>query len=295
MLPAYFLALAACVAFRSYLRTDVSNLSFFSWRGLSHVFLLQTPVLAHSTDLGFGVAGQLWTLSNEMLFYVVLFFVASGFSRRPMWGFVATLVIALGWRALVAFGVHDPELKYDVALQVPAYAAHFGLGMLVAIVHARQPPQARDRFARMATSLAVVATAAVLVLVARAGLRGVTGNEAPGDQTLRNLGIAACFALLLLCVVNGPAGIRRVLDAKPLRWLGRVSYGVYLFHLLVIGFATWCLGGHVESARATNLGFIALVGWTLPATCLIAWASFEYLESPIRERGRILAKRYSTT
>ena len=149
------------------------------------------------------------------------------------------------------------------------------------------------RSGRWAPSLAFVSVTAAAVLVSRAGIRGLAGTEGPGDHHLRNLALALCFAVLLLCIANGPEWIGRCLDVQPLRWLGQVSYGVYLYHVFFIGFALWAWGGPpVPPAISTNQMFFSMLGWTLVGTCLLSWASYAFLESPLRQRCRRIAKRH---
>ncbi len=177
------------------------------------------------------------------------------------------------------------------AFQVPSYVLHFALGMLVAVIHVRQPARARQAFERWAPPIALAAAITVVVLVSRAGIRGLAGVEGPGDHHLRNTALATSFALLLLCIANGPDWIRRWLDVAPLRWLGQVSYGMYLYHVFLIGFALWAWGGPpIPPQISTNQMFFSMLGWTVVGTSLVSWASYVFLESPIRERCRTWAK-----
>lgn len=293
--PAYYLTLFIAVAFRPWVHLFPSDAKFVSTTGLAHVLLLQTPALGNSVDTGFGGATQLWTLSHEVLFYVALYFVGAAFARRPVVGFSIALAVSVAWRVALVHFIHDPEVMRDVAIQVPSYVLHFALGMVVAVTHVRMPDDAKQRFQRWAPWILFTAFASVCALVVRAGMHGFNGTEGAGDHHLRNLGVATGFAVILLCVVNGPTWIADKLDHRALRWLGEISYGVYLFHLFVIGFALWLWGGPpVPNAIATNQMFFALLGWTLPMTCILARLSYDYLEQPIREMLRKASARLAT-
>ncbi len=290
--PAYYFALFIAVAFRPWVHIFPSNNSFFSTTGLAHVFFLQTPLLGQSRELGFGGVQQVWTLSHEMLFYATLFFIGSAFAKRPLVGLSLALAISVGWRVALARYVHDDKVMDHLSIQFPSYVLHFALGMLVAVLHVRTPAEVKQRFAKWAPWLLLAATVTVMVLITRTGMRALNGTEAHGEHHLRNLGIATCFAVVVLCVVNGPAWLSAMLEHRALHWLGEISYGVYLFHIFVIGFALWLWGGPpVPAVIATNQMFFAMLGWTLSMSCILAKLSYDYVEQPIRDAFRITGAR----
>jgi peptidoglycan/LPS O-acetylase OafA/YrhL len=103
-----------------------------------------------------------------------------------------------------------------------------------------------------------------------------------GTEPAYYRGGLAAFALAAVVVVavvaRGRAGpLGAVLGFAPLRWLGIISYGVYLWHWPVIVYAT---------PERTGLD-----GWVLDAACVavtlaLAIASFVLVERPIR-RGAL--------
>ena len=84
------------------------------------------------------------------------------------------------------------------------------------------------------------------------------------------VGVASA-ALITGLQVQGP--VRRLLEVRPLVGLGRISYGVYLYH--------WPIYVILDGAR-TNLSGLALLGLRLAATGLVAILSFVLIERPIR-------------
>lgn len=86
-------------------------------------------------------------------------------------------------------------------------------------------------------------------------------------------GMTACFVLLPGVFGQQRRGVvRRALASPPLRWLGTVSYGVYLWHYDLVGALT-------EGARAPDFGItLALAG---TASIGIATASYLTLERPL--------------
>ena len=176
-----------------------------------------------------------------------------------------------------------PELVVD---RIHPSAGTVGLGPAPAHrrdVHRRRGPSAtpirawelRTRWARVAGQVAGwAALATVLALWAR--LDGPTGLLFGGGE----LAVAVVVAVLLFAVVTAQAGsLARVLAVAPLRSLGVISYGVYLWH-----FPLFLL---LDSAR-THLTGPALLAVRLAATLAVATASYHLVELPIR-RGRLLS------
>jgi peptidoglycan/LPS O-acetylase OafA/YrhL len=93
------------------------------------------------------------------------------------------------------------------------------------------------------------------------------------------------FALLIYCVVKERLFVR-FLELPPLRYLGKISYGLYVYHLPVIWFSVRVrdLEG-MESTPRLPLYFLAFV-----ATVVISSVSYHLLESPlIRLKDRVAA------
>jgi peptidoglycan/LPS O-acetylase OafA/YrhL len=99
---------------------------------------------------------------------------------------------------------------------------------------------------------------------------------------------AACALLIGLCAelsqavgATAPASNLlplRVLEAGPVRWLGRVSYSLYLWHWPVVALLPVLLGA--DHARTTMTA--AAIGIAL----VLAAASTHLVEDPIRFRAR---------
>jgi peptidoglycan/LPS O-acetylase OafA/YrhL len=70
-------------------------------------------------------------------------------------------------------------------------------------------------------------------------------------------------------------------DVSPLRWLGRISYGAYVFHD-IFHLEIEALVKHFTSDVKYGTAAVALV-----FTVLISWASFRWYETPfIRLKDR---------
>lgn len=97
---------------------------------------------------------------------------------------------------------------------------------------------------------------------------------------------AAGRSTALFCIVSGPLFLGvlllvkkdlpwlRILEAPPIKFLGRMSYGMYLYHQPTLYFAR-AMGHrlHVSEGLSQSLGFVAVLA--------ISAASFTYLEKPL--------------
>jgi peptidoglycan/LPS O-acetylase OafA/YrhL len=91
-------------------------------------------------------------------------------------------------------------------------------------------------------------------------------------HTLLNYG----FAVLIYCVVREKAFIW-ILETPWLRYLGKISYGVYVYHLALI----WFVNRYFEMQLPADTGPWAKAGVALAATILVATLSYYLLERPV--------------
>ena len=159
---------------------------------------------------------------------------------------------------------------------LPARAWELGLGALLALGAAR--------LATLPRRAGGALVAAGLVLVTLAGLILTQATPFPGTAALLPTGGAA------LVIAGGAAGAGtlpvRLLTLAPMRFLGRISYSLYLWHwpILVLPAAATTEGQLPLPAR------LALVGVSIA----VATASQRWVEDPIR-KGRFVGRKVGRT
>ena len=219
-----------------------------------------------------GVVDHFWSLAIEEQFYWAWPVVAWLVLRRGVdlrrWTVVVGALAASAVVAAFAIGaVWGPEAAYWAT---PARAAEILTGALAASVLASPPIRQRITQSR-STSLVGLAGLAVIVAIA------VTwpASGSPADDGWLSVVSFASVAVVVGAMAPGPLG--RVLALSPLTWLGRVSYGVYLYH--------WPVFAVLDEERVGTDG-VVLLAVRLVVTLVIAAASYRWLEEPIRHGVR---------
>lgn len=211
-----------------------------------------------------------WSLSTEEQFYLIwpVAFVLLG--AWASWLLAALFVIC----ELVSFGVFDAAMEriglpYRSLNILQVTFAPILIGAALALITHRH-----DLFKRLsglpdAWILALCAVALCLANVA-GDLRGTP-----------RLGFHLAVALLLASIVANPQSIvTRALEWRPLAFVGTVSYGVYLLHMLTIDLTTRALGSVAVSSPV--LVFVLSAALAV----VVAAASFRWFERPLIDFGK---------
>jgi peptidoglycan/LPS O-acetylase OafA/YrhL len=285
ILPAYWLALGAVV-----LAAPAAPLG----QVITHVWLGQTYVGAL-----FPTFTQTWSLCAEVAFYAALPFLAALVRRMAMargpaaewWALGGLILLGYSYIALVrGLGLPDRAL-----LWLPGHLDWFAAGMAIAALWARATPLDRaGRTARAAGHLARwpgtcwAAAAALLWLVATPIAGPLTLAPIPGiAAVVKEVAYAAVGTLLLLPAALGDpraSGLGRLLAHPVSRYFGRISYGVFLWHLLVLDVIYDLAGWQPFTGR---LGVATVL--TLLGSVTVAAVSWVILERPALRLAERLA------
>jgi peptidoglycan/LPS O-acetylase OafA/YrhL len=243
---------------------------------------------------------QTWSLDTIVTFYLVLpvlaWLASLGLAGADPRTVLRRQVIVIGvcvatsplFTAAWAAGWIDRPLAHH---WLPAYLGWFGVGMALAVASAAPATGLAGPVSRAAADAAsapvtvYLAAAAVLAIAATpvAGPGGLDLGTGFNQVTrIALLGIVAGLVVLPPALDQAPRHpVLRALGSRPMRWLGDISYGVFLYHLLVLLVVTRLL-----DIRPFTGHFWTLTVVTLAITIPLAWLSYRYIESPLSRLAR---------
>jgi peptidoglycan/LPS O-acetylase OafA/YrhL len=279
IVPAYYVALATALILFHPLAGPAADRRPPTLDGvLAHLSFLQVEarlIGGYDGTLGFRVDPVLWTMSVEVAFYVVLPLVALGFLRRPVLWLLVAFAATVALRAL-ALELPEESATSDRLLSLPPmFAADFAAGMAGAWLYARG--------VRLKGWMAALAIAgAVAVLWASGDADANAARIGARSSLWLAVAVPLAFGALVLAAAAAPAGWRALADNRVARWLGKVSFGVFLFHFMVMLLCLNTLGFH----RGTSADFAVLLVAGVAGSVLAGWASWLLVEQPARRRVR---------
>lgn len=207
----------------------------------------------------------LWSVSIEEQFYITWPAVVRRVSETGMLIFAIGL-LAVATASRVYLGLHhafESDVWCNTFVQLDPIAA----GILIALLLKGEIPRL-SRLARAAMILAGITFLALGSLYF-----GIKNDPLTTARIVFGYpSVALGGALLLLAVLRVRSGGRN----RVLVYLGRISYGLYVFH--VLGLMISDLTVHDQAANL--LRYSLRVGVALAATILMAAVSYRWLETP---------------
>ncbi|HKP08368.1 MAG TPA: acyltransferase, partial [Microbacterium sp.] len=224
-----------------------------------------------------------WSLAVEEQFYVLWPLIFPLFLLLPRTWMRTTAAFALAatsavWMGVTVAGGGDVTRAY-FGTDTHAFGLLLGVGLaflLTPLLRAGGLRWARSRAARNTTGATGVLALAGLIALALLPQSASTVTF-PGAL----LGASLLGAVAIVAGVWPGSWFGRAIDARPMRWIGDRSYGIYLWHwpLLVLAVAAFAPDATVATAPIwIGLG---VLGATAAASAL----SFRYIETPVRRHG----------
>jgi|GEM_PF-311418 len=249
----------------------------------------------YSEQYIFYTVGPAWSLAVEFHFYAlialmipVVGFLAARAGRR----LTRSLIVSLPPVALICAGLGflfwatviepQPADAWTVWFSAPSKAQDFGLGMLLAVLAAGGASVGpRMRRSLICGGLAII-VGSVLVRESLPELQ----------RHWLHVTLAVASVLLIAAIVLHRGTQPRWLSARPLVFIGTVSYSFYLLHEFVM---LTLRGWNLLPSQGSTWGVLATTGLVFVATLMLASLTYRFIELPAQRfmhfydsRGRIV-------
>lgn len=251
---------------------DVSGWHFAYLSNLDGVRYITTDagtILRHPSTAHF------WSLAIEEQFYLLYPLLAVLLTRHTLfWVLCAAVAAAPAWRIFCIF-ILDPSYPHTGLMLLPGVMDSLCLGALAALYQRGSLPvrQPMKKYIRTACTCCAIVASGLLVLYWQD--TAVRLYLALFDSVL-----ALICATVVILLVNLPGASRgsHFLRARNLRLIGRISYGLYIYHAFATHILSWLLlQVNMELQRETMLytGLLYLMAFSL------AYVSWHLIERPL--------------
>lgn len=233
-----------------------------------------------ASDLSPSPLQHYWSLAIEEQFYL-------------LWPALMMAVAAIGWRVplrtrltvLLAVTIAVSLMWSVYATTENASAAYFSpltrtwelaAGAILAVL--------TPTIMRLPVFLAAVTSVSGLIAIAAAALTLDEYTRYPGSAAI--LPVGGTVLVIIGGTITPKRGAEVLLQCRPLQWLGKLSYSLYLWHWPVLILPAASLG--TELAMTTKLAFVGVA-------LALSVVTFKYVELPVRNSNWLKARRPSVS
>jgi len=207
--------------------------------------------------------GQLWSLSVEEHFYFLLpsLLIILKKPKKTILSLLAICILIALWRKL---GTIQAFLDY---CSYAKYSSTNTFGRLDYMMYGVIAAYLQNHFKSLYIKFTPVPLIPILIII------GTYLLVIPFEPVIR----ATFFSIIILSTVKYHNGyIGKFLELKYLRYIGKISYSLYLWQQLLM---------YKMRAAPEILQSITGEFWSIPIAILLASLSYKYIENPARKYG----------
>jgi peptidoglycan/LPS O-acetylase OafA/YrhL len=243
----------------------------YGWENPAWMWVYMTNIVIAAREAGgFGILDHFWSLAVEEHFYLFWPLVVFLFNRRQLiWVAAGVCITVFIVRAGLVLAGTDAGAIYVLT---PLRLDSLCLGALLALL-VRSPYGIQK----------LIAPAKIVGVLAALGIIGIVTSRQSFDHinsAMQSFGyslLAIFFGALLIVGLTSP--LRHIFNTRVLRWFGKYSYGIYVWHPIV-----FVLLLHTEPGRTLRVGsgiveMIAAIVMALTVTIIITLLSWNLWEN----------------
>ncbi|HTJ11126.1 MAG TPA: acyltransferase [Dinghuibacter sp.] len=267
--PLYYWLVILCIGLNFIPYFKIPGLSDQMIHGLTFLSLLNILlIIPNFTHLYIPYSDQRWSIIVEEMFYLIAPALVRWVRvRRRLVVAFCLLIVLSEIGSLVLRSVRlSPGFVFEVLEQLK-YMGCIAVGCLTSVLFFDRDPALK----RVLFSVGVQVLVTVLVVACVAYTFYYTHDERSIDLRVYCL----LFAVVILNAALNPRTIFR-LENPVLRFLGKISYGIYMYHMVCIGAVYGLVRRMPVNYLTQNL--LLYIG-SIALTIGVSWLSFTYFEA----------------
>lgn len=269
----------------------------FLWKDLI-THLTFTSTFFMDTYRGTALNGALWTIQVEVIWYLLIPFIAKWFTKKPVITTVSLYLVGIISSNILVYHAND---LWAYNNYFSTFAGFYASGLLICLVYYEiKKAQAESRYTMIAATAAIMGGYLAYLSI----LNQFYGQERPYMQLTKRFAFMLVMSLFMLGVLFTFPVIKRFFENRLFRFLSVISYNLYIWHQVVAVFMknhhipAWStdvapneLDDHVWMRKYFVLSVILGIAFSAAVTYLFEMPVTKYLKAKfLDENGRAKVK-----
>lgn len=257
---------------------NINELSPEVSRNLKISYLLFVPHIAVFFDVVSYLA-HTWSIGSEEQFYLIWPILVKLFHRRVIW----LCLVFIAAIAIIKIALFSAEMNILYAYVDISRMNAMITGGLAAMVFRHKNKRIVSRFYRFFTTKWLEFLSIILVVVV------FFCHQSLG--LLEHDLFVIVSAILILNAATNERTMIKLERSSTLAYLGRISYGIYMYHPIIIGICLHLLANYTDKYLASFSSNLVLHGVVLAATIAVSSVSYQLVESKLIRLARARSER----